>query len=79
MNRREAGKYAFAGAAAMAAYYGAPIAAVAEEAALGPVLAVVTHPVADYAAWRAVYDEVEPCAQLPGYPGPRCSQTPPTR
>lgn len=69
MNRLEAGKYAFAGAAAMAAYYGAPIAAVAEEAALSPVLAVVTHPVADYAAWRAVYDEVEPLRAAAGVTG----------
>jgi quinol monooxygenase YgiN len=59
MNRRESGKFAFAGAAAMAAFYGAPSAALAEEIALGNVLAVVTHPVADYAAWRTVYDDVE--------------------
>jgi quinol monooxygenase YgiN len=68
-NRREAGKFAFAGAAAMAAFYGAPTAALAEEAALGPVLAVVTHPVADCAAWRAVYDEVVPLRLAAGVTG----------
>jgi hypothetical protein len=47
MSRREAGTYAFAGAAAMAVYCSAPTAALAEDAALGPVLAVVTHPVAE--------------------------------
>ena len=44
----------------MAAYYGAPTAALAEDAVLGPVLAVVSHPVADLAAWRIVYDEAQP-------------------
>jgi quinol monooxygenase YgiN len=69
MNRRDVGKFAFAGAAAMAAYYGAPPAALAQEAALGPVLAVISHPVADYAAWRAVYDEVQPVRDAAGVTG----------
>ena len=36
MNRRDVGSYAFAGAAAMATFYGAPNAALAQDAALGP-------------------------------------------
>ena len=44
----------------MAAYYGAPAAALAKDAAPGPVLAVISHPVADFAAWRVVYDEAQP-------------------
>lgn len=69
MNRRDAGKFAFAGAAAMAAFYGAPPPARAEAAALGPVLAVISHPVADYAAWRAVYDGAEPVRAAAGVTG----------
>jgi hypothetical protein len=69
MNRREVGRFAFAGAAAMAAFYGAPPAALAQDAALGPVLAVISHPVADYAAWRAVYDEAAPLRDAAGITG----------
>jgi quinol monooxygenase YgiN len=69
MNRRQAGTYAFAGAAAMAAYYGAPTVALAEDAALGPVLAVISHPVADLAAWRVVYDEAQPVRDAAGVTG----------
>lgn len=69
MNRREVGTYGFAGAAAMAAYYGAPTAALAEDAALGPVLAVISHPVADFAAWRVVYDEAQPVREAAGVTG----------
>ena len=69
MNRREIGSFAFAGAAAMATYYGAPSAASAQDAPLGPVLAVVTHPVADYAAWRVVYDEASVVRDAAGVTG----------
>jgi quinol monooxygenase YgiN len=69
MNRRKVGTYAFAGAAAMAAYYGAPVAALAEETAPGPVLAVVSHPVAELAAWRVVYDEAQPLRDAGGVTG----------
>jgi quinol monooxygenase YgiN len=69
MSRREAGTYAFAGAAAMAVYCSAPTAALAEDAALGPVLAVVTHPVADFAACRAVHDDIEPVRAAAGVTG----------
>ena len=53
----------------MAAYYGAPAAALAEDTALGPVLAVVSHPVADLAAWRVVYDEAQPVRDAAGVTG----------
>lgn len=53
----------------MAAYYGAPTAALAEDAALGPVLAVISHPVADLAAWRVVYDEAQPVRDAAGVTG----------
>lgn len=69
MNRREVGRFAFAGAAAMAAYYGAPSGASAQDAPLGPVLAGVTHPVADYAAWRVVYDEASVVRDAAGVTG----------
>lgn len=36
---------------------------------LGPVLAVVSHPVADYAAWRAVYDEGQSARDAMGVTG----------
>lgn len=41
----------------------------AQAAALGPVIAVVSHPVKDYAAWRAVYDSAEPIRQKAGVTG----------
>lgn len=69
MNRREIGSFAFAGAAAMAASYGAPAAASAQDIPLGSVLAVVTHPVADYAAWRVVYDEAAVIRDAAGVTG----------
>lgn len=73
MNHLEVGNYALAEAAVMATYYGAPPPALAKEAPLGPVLAVVTHPVANYAAWRAVYDEVEPLRAAAGVTGAEVS------
>ena len=36
---------------------------------LGPVLAVVSHPVKDYAVWRTVYDSAEPIRQKAGVTG----------
>ena len=41
----------------------------AQAAAMGPVLAVVSHPVKDYAAWRVVYDSAEPIRQKAGVTG----------
>ena len=69
MDRREMGRFAFAGAAAVAAYYGAPSVASAQEVPLGSVLAVVTHPVADYATWRVVYDEASMLRDAAGVTG----------
>lgn len=70
MNRREVGKNVVVGTAAvMAAIHGAPNAVLAEAAAQGPVLAIITHPVADYAAWRAVYDEAETLRAAAGVTG----------
>jgi quinol monooxygenase YgiN len=69
MSRRQTGTYAFEGAAAMAAFYGAPTAALAEETSLGPVLAVVSHTVADIAAWRVAYDEAQPVRDAAGVTG----------
>lgn len=69
MNRHEVGPYAFAGAAAMAAHYGAPSAAMAQDAAPGPVLAVVSPPVADFAAWRVVHEEAQPARDAAGVTG----------
>ncbi len=41
----------------------------AQAATMGPVLAVVSHPVKDYAAWRVVYDSAEPIRQKAGVTG----------
>ena len=35
----------------------------------GPVLAVISHPVKDYTAWRAVYEGAEPIRQKAGVTG----------
>lgn len=45
------------------------IAGKTQAASLGPVLAVISHPVKDYAAWRAVYDSAEPLRQKAGVTG----------
>ncbi|MEP6828354.1 MAG: antibiotic biosynthesis monooxygenase [Aestuariivirga sp.] len=37
--------------------------------AMGPVLAVISHPVNDYAVWKAVYDSAEPIRQKAGVTG----------
>ncbi len=41
----------------------------ANAAAMGPVLAVISHPVKDYAVWKAVYDSAEPVRQKAGVTG----------
>lgn len=52
--------------AAVAAVPAAFIATTANAGEMGPVLAVVSHPVTDYAAWRVVYDSAEPIRQKAG-------------
>jgi hypothetical protein len=69
MNRREMGRFALAGAAALTAFSGAPSAASAEDASLGSILAVIAHPVADYAAWRLVYEEASALRNAAGVTG----------
>jgi quinol monooxygenase YgiN len=41
----------------------------ASAAGMGPILAVISHPVKDYAAWRAVYDSAEALRQKAGITG----------
>ena len=41
----------------------------ASAAGMGPVLAIISHPVKDYAAWRAIYNSVEPLRQKAGITG----------
>ena len=41
----------------------------ANAAAMGPVLAVISHPVKDYATWKAVYDSAEPIRAKAGVTG----------
>ena len=41
----------------------------ANAAAMGPVLAVISHPVKDYAVWKAVYDSAEPIRAKAGVTG----------
>ena len=45
------------------------VAAKASAATTAPVLAVISHPVKDYAAWRVVYDSAEPLRQKAGVTG----------
>ena len=60
-----------AAAAAAAAVEGVSELRVSAQAAapLGPVLAVVSHPVKDYAAWRVIYDSAEPIRAKAGVTG----------
>ena len=44
--------------------------------AIGKVLAVVSHPVKDYAAWKTVYDSVGPMQQKAGVTGAEVFQDP---
>lgn len=41
----------------------------ANAAAMGPVLAVISHPVKDYAVWKAVYDSAESIRAKAGVTG----------
>ena len=41
----------------------------AAAASAGPVLAVISHPVKDYTAWRVAYDGAEPIRQKAGVTG----------
>jgi quinol monooxygenase YgiN len=66
MSKREFIKGA---AAATATVLVASLGNKAKAAAPGPVIAVISHPVKDYAAWRAVYDSAEPIRQKAGVTG----------
>ena len=66
MSKREFIKGA---AAATATVLVASMASKAQAEALGPVIAVISHPVKDYAAWRVVYDSAEPIRQKAGVTG----------
>ena len=54
------------------------VAGKASAASMGPVLAVITHPVKDFAAWRVVYDSVEPLRQKAGVTGAEVFRDPKT-
>ncbi len=71
MNRRQIGFFALASAAAIAiaGSYSAVAAVSPKKPAVGPVLAVVSHPVADYAAWRVVYDAGQSARDAMGVTG----------
>ena len=58
-----------AAAAATAAVVVGKAANAANAAAMGPVLAVISHPVKDYAVWKAVYDSAEPIRAKAGVTG----------
>ena len=66
MSKREFIKGA---AAATATVLVASMAGKAQAAAVGPVIAIISHPVKDYAAWRVVYDGAEPIRQKAGVTG----------
>lgn len=53
----------------MVGSYSAGAAISPEKPALGAVLAVVSHPVADYAVWRRVYDEGQSARDAMGVTG----------
>jgi quinol monooxygenase YgiN len=58
------------GAAGVAAtVLAASIGSKAQAETLGPVVAVISHPVKDYATWRAIYDSAEPVRQKAGVTG----------
>ena len=48
---------------------GGPALAKAPTGAMGPVLAVISHPVKDYAVWKPVYDGAEPIRAKAGVTG----------
>jgi hypothetical protein len=66
MFRRDVARVTLAGAAALAA---GMIGTSASAQTLGPVLAVVSHPVKDFAAWKVVYDEAGPIRDAAGVTG----------
>ena len=66
MNRRQLATAAIAGTAALTAGL---ISRPAVAGDLGPVLAVVSHPVKDFAAWKVVYDEAGPIRDQAGVTG----------
>ena len=55
--------------ATAAATAAAVVGKTANAAAMGAVLAVISHPVKDYAVWKAVYDSAEPVRQKAGVTG----------
>lgn len=65
MNKRDV----FLAAAAAAVGGISALGTSAQAAGLGPVLAVISHPVKDYATWRAVYDSAEPIRAKAGVTG----------
>jgi quinol monooxygenase YgiN len=66
MSKRNFMKAAAGITAALAA---ASLVGKANASGLGPVLAIISHPVKDYAAWRKVYDSAEPLRQQAGITG----------
>jgi quinol monooxygenase YgiN len=66
MNRRQLATTAAAGGAALAL---SMISRPALAADLGPVLAVISHPVKDFAAWKVVYDAAGPVRDQAGVTG----------
>ncbi len=75
MERRDLLKAAAGAAAALPVILAA---GQASAASIGPVLAVITHPVKDFAAWRVVYDSVEPMRQKAGVTGAEVFRDPKT-
>lgn len=54
---------------ALAGAFSVGAAVTLKKPALGPVLAVVSHPVADYAAWRVIYDAGQSARDTMGVTG----------
>jgi len=73
MNRRDVLK-ASAGLAALAPFGLMAGRAIAGD--MGKVLAVISHPVKDFAAWKVVYDSAEPVRQKAGVTGAEVFQDP---
>ena len=67
MERRQFARVALTGTAAMAVgLMGRPV---LSQTAPGPVLAVISHPVKDFASWKVVYDSAEPVRAAAGVTG----------
>jgi quinol monooxygenase YgiN len=60
---------AFVSAIALAGSYSVGAAIPPEQSTPGPVLAVISQPVADYAAWRVIYDAGQPARDTMGVTG----------